>query len=273
MTIGKRRNMSRGFTLIELLVVIGVIAILITLTVVAVAGIATDAKLATGKNRVISALGTARAMAMENNRPTGVVCMVQWDPATPQVRQQTILYIAEWSGRAFIDSGFLINEYNIVNGIEPLILPPGIKVAGPWYNRDGFDDTWISQPQFPQSNPVGGIEAAGRVVAVLFSASGEVITDVPEADSNYRFLDLDNDHQQDTGATGSNRYWYYDEPGDEVNIEWVPFIAVYNDDEAREFQGPSDWGNEATRDAQLTAYINQFADRIHFNRYTGVAMR
>ena len=60
---------------------------------------------------------------------------------------------------------------------------------------------------------------------------------------------------------------------DEVAINIVPFVAVFDDGDARERFGDDDWNVDVTRDGELTQYIVQYADRIHFNRYTGVAMR
>ena len=56
----------------------------------------------------------------------------------------------------------------------------------------------------------------------------------------------------------------------------MPFVAVYDDEEPREMFGADDWGDFETYRAELTGpegYINLRADRIHFNRYTGVAMK
>ena len=66
---------------------------------------------------------------------------------------------------------------------------------------------------------------------------------------------------------------------DETFVAIAPFLAVYDDDEARELKA-LDWSNspqgEVNYRDELTGplgYITQFADRIHFNRYTGVVMK
>ena len=62
---------------------------------------------------------------------------------------------------------------------------------------------------------------------------------------------------------------------DEPFISPVPYVAVYDDDKARETR-TTNWLTQAQIDADLTGpngYINTYADRIHFNRYTGVAMK
>ncbi len=60
---------------------------------------------------------------------------------------------------------------------------------------------------------------------------------------------------------------------DEVVINLVPFLAIFDDDEAREIYDTGTWNDPVARTTDLSAYINSRADRIHFNRYTGVAMR
>jgi len=56
-----------AFTLAELLVAMAIIAVLAAITVVAVGGIANDARLASGKNVVVSVLDTARSLAIRRN--------------------------------------------------------------------------------------------------------------------------------------------------------------------------------------------------------------
>ena len=60
----ERSMRSRGFTLLELLIVIGIITILSVFTVMSVGSISRDVKVATGVNRVTTALATARAEAI-----------------------------------------------------------------------------------------------------------------------------------------------------------------------------------------------------------------
>ena len=77
-------------------------------------------------------------------------------------------------------------------------------------------------------------------------------------------------------ATFFNQWW----ETDETLVTVVPFLAVYDDEKARELR-TTDWTDQTDYEAELTgsltdsptAYINLRADRIHFNRYTGVAMK
>ena len=95
----------------------------------------------------------------------------------------------------------------------------------------------------------------------------------------YTYVDFNENEQQDYGTTsGVGRQWQFDEPGDESRISFVPFISVFDDREAHAFfpESEFEWigdSNEQTRRDQLSQYINQNAERIHFNRYTGVVMR
>ena len=61
--------------------------------------------------------------------------------------------------------------------------------------------------------------------------------------------------------------------GEETYVAVVPFLSVYDDDAAREMFGDEDWSESLEELTGNVGYIAQFADRIHFNRYTGVAMK
>ncbi len=84
-------------------------------------------------------------------------------------------------------------------------------------------------------------------------------------------------------ASASNAAYFDQRSEDEETyIAVVPFLAVYDDDAAREMFGADDWDVFDTYLEELTnndsanpplGYIALFADRIHFNRYTGVAMK
>ena len=79
----------------------------------------------------------------------------------------------------------------------------------------------------------------------------------------------------ETDEQENSRAWMFDEPTDEPNVEPVPFLAVYDDTEARELR-VTDWTNAGDYRNELTGplgYIAQWSDPLHFNRYTGVIMR
>jgi len=60
---------------------------------------------------------------------------------------------------------------------------------------------------------------------------------------------------------------------DEAYVDVAPFIAVFDDDEARELSKPATWNSAANREAEYTTYVTNNVNPIHFNRYTGVVMK
>jgi hypothetical protein len=81
------------------------------------------------------------------------------------------------------------------------------------------------------------------------------------------------------GASAVNvDFTIYDEPLDEPLVDYVPYLAVFNEKEARErfpttasgWRGPKSGPSQA-RVFDHTSFINEQADRITFNRFTGVA--
>ncbi len=291
----------RAFTLAELLVVMGIIALLATLTAISVEQVAGTSRLATGTNTVMGALGEARAMAIKENKPTCVAFAVfRANSAAPQ---QTIVVVAMATGRMLnlnpgsgaTDNDLIAEEFLPVDGLPVRRLPPGIKVAGPFtdYSQPQYgssDDIWITQPEFSNSEN-------GSMLVVRFGPDGGVqtrnpalpanITPTAATDTAYASLwvDVDRDGLVDIGTTGGSsngRFFDFDELGDEPVGDVVEFLAIFDDRDARERYNIAAWnpatggGTNAAEDARrddLTEYIDQFADRIHFNRYTGVAGR
>lgn len=303
---GRRRS---AFTLIELLVAMGVIIVLATVTLVSVRALAQGASRASAVNRVKAMLGSARATAMKRGRPVAVVFTASWDPARPDVPQRTEMWLVEYSGVTLQpdplgNPNLLIDRFVPVEDAEPLALPAGFKVAGPWYDLN-TDGRWVTQPELRLSDPVafGSPEWPGRMIAVMFAPDGSLVTSRPMGDNSHSFVDFnhgvtntstnvngdgdDDGSPQDLWDTSNTTFPFFDynEPGDETNLVFVPFLAVYNDDEAREFYGADDWSDEEQYFAELVngvfnntlnpnvGYITEYGERIHFNRYTGVVMR
>lgn len=278
-----RRGAGRSFTLTELLVAIGIIAVLTTLTVFSVKGISKSARLSSATNTIVAVLGNARALAMKNNRPVLVAFRAKWDPKDAQQRQVTELVIAEWSGSsdlALVFGELVVNDrFNVVPGQISRMLPAGIKVAGPWYDHtttaEFHDETWITQSEF---RAMASNEAAGRQFCIMYAPDGSVTTRNPVGDASDTYVDYNGNglrtltfpasaFSPDTGD-----FWEYDHPDDENNLNPVPFLAVYDDDEARKAFDVSTWTDAIAMRADLTTFITKNADRIHFNRYSGVAM-
>ena len=108
------------------------------------------------------------------------------------------------------------------------------------------------------------------MIAILYGPDGTTFTRNSQSDSRKLYVDFNNDRfQQDDPVPDFNQTFEHDEPF----LAIAPFIAVFDDDEAREMFDTTQWGDVDIRREDITEYITQFADRIHFNRYTGVAMK
>lgn len=288
-----RRVGRRGFTLAELLVVIGLMALLGVLTVISVKKISGDAKLASATNIVTSSLSNARAYAIKNNKVVLVVFRPWWRPEEPSAPEVMQVVLAEWNGATFVASGD-----DIMDGFVPIqrmavkTLPPGIRVAGPTYEAvgaptDGQDDYWYVPTNLSAHNKNG--ESAGRgaaLVGIMYGPDGTTLTRNSKSDSDRVFVDFNNDGLFSKGgsSTAAPDYNYNDGPEeftDEPAIQVVPFLAVFDEADARQRYNVAAWSGTSgvngtelyRRDVDLSEYINQFANRIHFNRYTGVIMR
>ncbi|MDA1007734.1 MAG: prepilin-type N-terminal cleavage/methylation domain-containing protein [Planctomycetota bacterium] len=303
-------SVGRGFTLAELLVVMGIIALLATLTGIAVQRIAGGSRLASGTNTVMAMLGEARAIAIRENKSTCVAFRVyrpwrdldadQWPDANEvnsAAPQQTEIVIGIATGRILnlnpgsgvSDNDLLVEEFVPVPGVAMRKIANGIKIAGPFtdYSSPQYgstDDTWITQPECNNTE-------VGSMLVVRFGPEGSIqtrnpampanITPTASSDTAYctLWLDMNGNGTIQIGTTGGSsngRFFDYDEFGDEPAADVVEFLAVYDDRDARERYNSMAWSGTAGEDvrrADLTSYIDQFADRIHFNRYTGVAGR
>ncbi len=208
--------------------------------------------------------------------------------------------IAEWTGETY---GGGSDRYVPVPGAPVRRLPDGIKVAAPSYGT--LDDNfWVTSahlpaiiiPSTPGTPPnLSTSEFGGVVVAVMYNGRGEVITSNSESDTTRTFVDFNDNFLLPNGGQnelGVN-YTYVgtpDEPSfffffqyldeDEPYVTTAPFIAVYDDDAARETYDTSQWigssdpfSDSTLKTENLTEYITAHAKRIHFNRYTGVAMK
>ena len=222
------------------------------------------------------------------------------DPAKPQ---QTEIVVARPTGRvgfpgtgvagawtlvfpaAGIDD-LLVEEFEPVEGLPPRLLPVGIKVAGSAadvtdINDIGQDLLWLSQPQLKNT------ERASMMV-VRFGPDGSIRTRNPSLAGNLTvsgtdtssvapWIDFNRNGKLDIGATASGtngKFYAYDEANDEALCDHTMFLAVFDDDLMHEQGTPGDWqgyGSWQTLNIARTEFINQFSDRIHFNRFTGVA--
>jgi prepilin-type N-terminal cleavage/methylation domain-containing protein len=303
--VGASRHGSRGFTLTELLVAIGIIALLSTLTVVSVKSLSNEARLSSGRNAVVAALGAARAFAMKNNQ---IVLVAIRPVLDDQGRNQYAeMWLMEWTGETYTAGSTanptMLDRFVPVSNASVTRLPRGIKVAGPLY-ADDSDELWVTQSQLTAINQSQGYGAAGgqsptpaqagEIIGIMYAPDGTTMTHNPLSDSHRNWPDFDNDGAckrngvaitpgagipsfPGGGNPPFNLFFQQTFFDDEPNVNIVPFLAVYDDAAARELAGDDDWSDQTVYDAELredaTGYISKYADRIHFNRYTGVIMK
>jgi len=303
----KRRG---GFTLAELLVVIAIIAILSTTTLFAVGRMARDARLSTATNTLVATLDNARTLAIRENRSVLVVFRPRLVPGGNE--QYVEIVTTVWSGESYIwpppPAGPVyrpvIDRFVPAGDVRPRALPVGIKVAAPRYYVGGNDATWETQVHLPSATPGGGPgDRVGALLGVMFDARGRVVTknSLSGTGSNQQWVDFNDDglHRVrgvdydytnpsnfPSGAFGalfdqvanSN----LDDNGefDEPYVTTAVFLAVFDDDRAREFR-IENWslngtGNLLNNYNELIGndgWITRNSDRLQFNRYTGVVMR
>jgi len=254
---------------------------------------------------VMAALDNARALAMKTN----TIVLVVFRPRLEGNNRQVVeIVTARWTGEAATAdvTGLglqVVDRFVPIPDVPARRLPRGAKVAGPFYGDD-LDSVWVTQSHLPAM--ISG-EIAGQLIAVMYAPDGTTITRNSQTDSNRTFVDFNNngcqdfDDDVDNGCDADDIDYdgrippdeisetdyteaFFDQrfEGEETYIAVVPFLAVYDDAAAREMFDPVNWVDPTIYRAELTnnddtnpplGYIAQFADRIHFNRYTGVAMK
>jgi hypothetical protein len=205
-----------------------------------------------------------------------------------------------------------------VPGVPQRSLPSGILVAGPAFGYvtdtavGNHDNEWRTQPRFAGTistttsasvvtrtfTPDLTTTEVGWGIAVLFGPDGrtlsrnpEQVTEVVTVAGNQNayvkaFVDFNGNGYPACGNTSfyggatpvNVDFTIYDEPLDEPLVDYVPYLAVFNEKEARErfpdtaagWRGPRTGPSQARVDAH-SLFINEQADRITFNRFTGVA--
>lgn len=262
-----------GFTLTELLVAMGVIAVLSVLIVMSMSAISKDARLASGVNTVKAALENGRAMAMRKNQIVMIVFRPRLDGVNK--RKQVIdIYTTIWTGESAFINDEVTDRFVTMPEVAIRSIPAGIKIAAPGYG-DGSDFLWITQAHLPAiDQETGSGEAPGKMLAVIYGPDGTTISRNSQSDSNNMFVDFNNN-----GGLPDIDLSCFDCPdfqlfeGDETFVSIAPFLAVFDDDEARSIYDTTTWVDEIERRDDITEYVTEFAKRIHFNRYTGVVMK
>ncbi|MCH2161577.1 MAG: hypothetical protein MK085_06845 [Phycisphaerales bacterium] len=302
----KRRNHTAherdGFTLLELLVVMGLLILLAVLTGIGVNRLSNQARVSTGANQVLAALGNARAYAIQNNVSTMLAFMVKVDPSRLAEPERVELILAEYSEVAQV-GGYTYEIFLPVAGMKATELPRGIKVAGSIAGSLDFDgvnsqlassgltaDTiWVTQPGGTwrmQGNPsVPHTDEIGRQIAVIFAPDGtmstrNIMNGGGSGERVWPFIDFNRNRSMNRyNVVSGGNPWYlsytgYNDVGDELDVFPCQFLAVYDDEEARKSIGDDDWtgtSGDLQRIVDITRWVDEYGTPIHFNRYTGVA--
>lgn len=273
MTFVRRSN--RAFTLIELLVVMGILVVLAVLTGIGVSQISREARLSSGVNQVIAALGSARSYAIQNNTTVLLAFTVSVDPAAVSQGEVVEMVLAEGTGEIYSITGNTNDKrfeerYLPIAGLAFAQLPRGIKVAGPtvtaWNPDDATDGAgdgdnfWYTQPGGSWTLEQGryATKEPGRMIGVLFSPDGTLVTRrIDSAGGSgatiWPFLDLDRSGKVNLGSCdeddcrdnwnyrGSYQYVVYSGIGDEVDLHPVQWLAVFDDEALRRAKSPASW--------------------------------
>jgi len=298
MQIGKRHNF--GFTLIELIVVIIIIAIIAGFSAMSYSKIAKDMKISSATNTVVASLDNARALAIRNNRYVITVFRPRLlDDGTEQVVE---IFIADWTGDSTNAMTYVFNSNKIwtydrfvpIPNIKVRTLPKGIGIAGPAYST-GDDSLWWVPTYLPAVSVDPDGEAKGEMLGVLYSPEGRVVVRNAESAADRIWVDFDNDGYQtldpdpdrdgnqddaevinwpDGNVVGLHYAQGFDlEPGGEPNVGVTLIIAVFDEAKCRSMYDPTRWFDQDWRYIEHTEFINQFADPIQFNRYSGVPLK
>jgi len=281
---------ATGFTLVELIVVMVIMTILAGLSAIAYRGIAADLRMSSAVNTVVAALDNARALAIKKNR----YIMTVFRPRISDDGSEQVIdiVVAEWNGdSASANTGSSIwtfDRFIPVQGVQIRTIEGGVNVAGPGYGT-GADDTWWCASFLPSILD----EPYGSMVGVLYNPEGRVVVRNAESGADRIWIDYDLDWIQQFAGNLSVDWqdpdivtnpWNTEvETGSDsfklAMIEGEPFISmtlilsVFNEKEFRTSVDTTSWTNSSVRDNAYTAYIDANADRIQFDRYSGVPIK
>lgn len=307
MTDHHRTNGPRGFTLLELLVVIAIITILSVVTVISVGSISRDVKLSTGINRVTATLATARAEAIRSNNPVLVSFRTVKDVRRPSEPARVEMAVARWTGEFLTpeqvgyDGNAHSERYELVPEIPPQLLPEGIMVACTYADFglvNNGEEVWCFMTSGPftpvDSDSDGTIDHftsndKGEMIGILFGADGQLLTRNTLSLTSggvwvCKWIDFNNDGKLERASVlpgnSNNSFFYQNDTIDEPFMNMAQFLVVYDEQRAREEVDYTLWEDETgasahalARHEALGTWVNENADRIHFNRYTGLAER
>ncbi len=199
-----------------------------------------------------------------------------------------------------VNNDRLLEEFHPAAGVPSRLLPAGMKVAGsaidfpPTTNSpQGHDHYWYSQPQMTRPNSAVASGEWAQMVVIRFGPDGSLQTRNPSLSANVLlntgnasvnpWIDFNRNGTVDIGTTTTTTdtmFFTLDEFRDEPLGNHTMFLALFDDDNFHAQATPQQLTAWATQVAtpslnplilDRTAYINQFSDRIQFNRFTGVA--
>ena len=295
---GRAVRGGRGFTLIELLVVMGILVVLAVLTGIGVSQVSREARLSSGVNQVVAALGSARAYAIQNNATIALVFTVNVDRENLGRGEIVEIVLAKASGELTNNNGnfsSFMERFVPIPGLAAVQLPRGIKVAGPmntfFEGNSGPQNTeglWLTQPGGDWSiGPNGDVltQEPGHMIGVMFGPDGTVVTRNAQGAGGsgttiWPFLDANrNRGTPEDAGDGSGVFYYmnYDVVGEEPDMIPVQWLGVYDDEALRRSRDTSGWsaGSLPSRwerwTSGVTSWVEQFGVPVFFNRYTGVA--
>ncbi len=210
-----------------------------------------------------------------------------------------------------VEGDVLAERFIAVPGVPIRDLPASVRVAGPSFsfstqsNVSQNDRYWRTQPRFVGSQTTVGnvttytpnlaLTEVGSMIGVLFGPDGRVLSRNPQQvlelvvnealdedawctgflDSGFRdaTTGLPRPDKGTTAGSQAFPYFQYDEPTDQPLIDYVPYLAVFDDNDLRSRYNTALWAgpaNNTPRRDNITSYVEELADRITFNRYTGV---
>ena len=261
--------------------------------------IAKGMRMSSAKNTLIASLDNARALAIRNNRY--VITVFRPRLVSDGSEQVFDIVIAEWVGDSSNADwgGGTIRTYDRfvpIPNVKVRTTPVGVGIAGPGYSVANSDDIWWVATYLPAVALIPDNEPKGEMVGILYSPEGRVVVRNAESGSDRTWVDFDNDGDQtldpdpdrDGNESDAIVIRWTDEgtptlpiganfdlegPGGEPNIGVTMILTVFDETALRKVYQPSTWNDDDDRYRDYTEYINKTADRIQFNRYSGVPLK
>lgn len=121
-----KRTSRTALTLVELLVVIAIIVVAASVVLPAFTSVIRSVNFSDAVNKTAATLGSARAIAIAESKPTGVAFLFDIE------EQQMTLLVLEQQSSGFLDeaSGVVAARFTPAVDVLPVPLPPGIAVMG-----------------------------------------------------------------------------------------------------------------------------------------------